>query len=130
MLEEKGGFALDLDRSAAPRLWPRERNPHQGPDPAPHAGHRQRLRTRAAISLQATPDYEILELLLMRCFRRGDVKPLAKALLARFGSLAAVLGASLEELKSVGGVGAGAALDLKLIHEAALRIGRGEAKKR
>jgi DNA repair protein RadC len=95
-----------------------------------HTGHRKRLRERAAVSLSATPDYELVELLLMRSLPRGDVKPLAKGLLARFGSLAAVLGASPAELKSVRGVGSGAALDLKLIHEATVRIGRAETRKR
>ena len=68
---------------------------------APHAGHRERLRARAAISFDALPDYELLELILARSSPRGDVKPMAKALLARFGGLAGVLGAGLEELKGV-----------------------------
>ena len=50
-------------------------------------GHRERLRERALKSLDALPDYELLELFLFRTFPRGEVKPLAKALLARFGSL-------------------------------------------
>jgi DNA repair protein RadC len=95
-----------------------------------HLGHRDRLRTRAAQGLAALPDYELLELFLFRSLPQGDVKPLAKALLDRFGSLAAVLGARPEALQTVKGVGAAAALDLKLLHEAALRIGRAEATKR
>jgi DNA repair protein RadC len=72
-------------------------------EPAPHyVGHRERLRERAlAGGLAALPDYEVLELHLFRSIPRGDVKPLAKRLIARFGSLAAVLGATLEELKTV-----------------------------
>ncbi len=115
MLGEQGGFAFQIERP---------------PAPSPHLGHRARLRERAAISLAALPDYEVLELLLARSFARGDVKPLAKALIARFGGLAGVLGATLEELKAEKGVGAAAAFDLKLLHEASLRLGRGEAKKR
>ncbi|CAN5492253.1 hypothetical protein BH10PSE3_BH10PSE3_04620 [soil metagenome] len=47
-------------------------------------GHRERLRERAkAGGLNALPDYELLELYLFRTFARGDVKPMAKALLAR-----------------------------------------------
>jgi DNA repair protein RadC len=94
-------------------------------EPAPHyLGHRERLRERAAGGLAALPDYEVLELLLFRAIPRGDVKPLAKQLLLRFGSLAAVFGATIEELKTVPGVGQTAALDLKLIHETQLRAGR------
>ena len=93
-------------------------------------GHRQRLRTRAGISLAALPDYEILELLLARSLPRGDIKPLAKALLARFGGLAGVLGAEPAELQAIGGIGATVALDLKLLHEATLRMSRSEVAKR
>jgi DNA repair protein RadC len=102
------------------------------PEPAPAAaakphflGHRERLRDRAAAGgLAALPDYELLELFLFRSIPKRDVKPLAKQLLARFGSLGAVLGATAEELKTVPGIGTAVALDLKLLHEAALRMGR------
>ena len=59
-----------------------------------------------------------------------DVKPLAKALLARFGDLSGVLAASIPELCTMAGVGETVALDLKLLHEAALRIGRAPIKRR
>lgn len=98
---------------------------------AHHAGHRERLRQRAkAGGLVALPDYELLELYLFRTMPRGDVKPLAKALLARFGSLGAVLGATIEELATVHGVGEAAAMDIKLLHEATLRAGRDKIAKR
>jgi len=93
-------------------------------------GHRGRLRERAAKALDALPDYELLELILARSLPRGDVKPLARALLARFGSLAGVFGAGLADLVTVKGVGETLALDLKLVHEATLRMGRGEVAKR
>jgi DNA repair protein RadC len=95
-----------------------------------HAGHRERLRERAGKALSALPDYEVLELIIARSIPRGDVKPLAKALLARFGSLAGVFGAAQAELTAVKGVGDKLALDLKLLHEATLRIGRSEVEKR
>lgn len=98
----------------------------------PHyAGHRERLRDRAvAGGLPALPDYEVLELLLFRSVPRGDVKPLAKQLLARFGSLGALLGATAENLRTVAGVGEAVALDLKLLHEVTLRTAREQVVRR
>ena len=58
------------------------------------------------------------------------MKPLAKALLTRFGSFGGVLGASVDELRTVSGVGEAVALDLKLLQEATLRIGREQVAKR
>ena len=112
------------DACGQPDLWASAKPARKAAAaPAAHyLGHRDRLRERATGGgLSALPDYEVLELLLFRSIRRGDVKPLAKRLLARFGSLAAVLGASLAELKAVAGVGAAVALDLKLVQEATLR---------
>jgi DNA repair protein RadC len=122
MLREQAGFAFDME--------PAVEQPRSAPPPSPHAGHRERLRTRAAISFAALPDYELLELLLARSIPRGDVKPIAKALLARFGGLAAVLGATIEELMVIKGIGPSVALDLKLLQEATLRMGAGEVRKR
>lgn len=107
--------------------------PTQPARPAkPHFhGHRDRLRERAAAGgLAALPDYELIELYLFRTVPRGDVKPLAKALLARFGSVGGVLGASIDELKTVSGVGEAVALDLKLLQEATLRVGREQVARR
>jgi DNA repair protein RadC len=109
--------------------------------PAPHhTGHRDRLRQRARdAGLTALPDYELLELFLFRSLPRGDVKPIAKALLARFGSLAAVLAAPVEALVTVkvedgrgkrAGLGVETALDLTALHEVARRIAREEPAKR
>ena len=71
-----------------------------------------------------------MELFLFRSIPRQDVKPLAKALLTRFGDLNAVLGASIPELRGVSGIGETVALDLKLMHEAAIRLGRAPVSKR
>lgn len=100
--------------------------------PAPHhLGHRDRLRLRARQGgTEALPDYELLELYLYRSIPRADVKPLAKALLARFGGLGGVLGAPMGDLRQVPGVGEAVALDLKLMQEAALRMGRETLRKR
>jgi len=98
---------------------------------AHHSGHRERLRERVRKGgLEALPDYELLELYLFRSIPLRDVKPLAKDLLARFGGLGGVLGASVEELKTVAGVGEAVAQELKLVHEAALRVSREPVRKR
>jgi DNA repair protein RadC len=68
------------------------------------------------------PDYEVLELLLFRSIPRRDVKPIAKRLIQRFGSLAGVLGATQERLCDVDDVGPSTALDLKLIEAAGKRM--------
>lgn len=116
---------------AAPPAPPVPAKPTRKSAHAHHAGHRDRLRQRAkAGGFVALPDYELLELYLFRTYPRGDVKPLAKALLTRFGSFGGVLGATIEELVTVPGVGETAAMDLKLLHEATLRAGRDKIVKR
>ncbi|MER8389413.1 DNA repair protein RadC [Mesorhizobium sp. M1428] len=93
----------------------------------PHyLGHRDRLRERFAAGPNTLPDYELLELLLFRLIPRADTKPVAKALLARFGTLAEVLGAPIERLQEVKGIGPAVALDLKVVAATAQRMARGE----
>ena len=94
-------------------------------------GHRARLRRRI---LERGPDsladYEMLEFLLFSARARGDTKPLAKALIDRFGDLAGVLSASPRELATVSGVGDAAVAVLKLVPEAARRLALAEASER
>ena len=77
----------------------------------PHyLGHCERLRRRFCESgSEAIPDYELLELILFRAAQRRDTKPLAKALLARFGSFAEVMNAPEALLAEVPGIGEAAA---------------------
>ena len=79
---------------------------------------------------EALPDYELLELLLFRSIPQRDVKPLAKELIARFGSFAEVLGAPVARLTEVKGVGEGVALDLKIVEAAMQRMAKGAIAKR
>ncbi len=95
--------------------------------PPDYLGHRQRLRQRFLAGEGAgMPDYEILELILTGANPRGDVKPLAKELLRRFGTLGAVLSAAPERLAEVKGCGEAAVALLKATREAGLRLLRGE----
>ncbi len=99
---------------------------------APHYhGHRERLRARfRAAGADALAEYELLELVLFRALPRRDVKPLAKALIATFGSFAEVIAAPATRLAEVKGLGEAAITELKLIEAAANRLTRGEVKKR
>jgi DNA repair protein RadC len=96
----------------------------------PHyLGHRERLRERFLDAPEALPDYEMLELLLATGIPQKDVKPLAKALIERFGSFADVIAADIDALKlhpAVAGVRvtALAATMLKVVREAAVRLAR------
>jgi DNA repair protein RadC len=110
------------------RLPPAPRTEREKPH---YHGHRERLRARFLEGgPDALADYEMLELILFRAFRQGDTKPLAKALIARFGSLAEVLGAPLHLLREVKGIGDAAALELKIIAAAARRMARSDIKGR
>jgi len=97
--------------------------------PAPHYhGHRQRLRERfRKAGGGALQDYELIELLLFAAIPRRDVKPLAKALIQRFGSYAELLSASREELGKVDGLGDVAIDTLLAVREAAVRLARADA---
>ncbi len=90
-------------------------------------GHRERLRRRLLDKgPESLADYEILEFLLFGAKPRGDTKPLAKVLLARFGSLAAVLTTDARDLATVEGLGEASVALLKLVPEAARRLAREE----
>jgi len=95
---------------------------------SPHAGHRRRLRDRFLKGGSgAFADYELLELVLCLAHPRGDTKPLAKRLIARFGSFAAVLAAESERVREVEGAGETTAAALAVVRAAAERLAREEA---
>jgi DNA repair protein RadC len=102
---------------------------------APHAshfqGHRERLRTRfREAGTEAVSDYELLELVLFRAISRRDVKPLAKTLIATFGSFPEVISAPPARLAEIKGLGAAAITELKIVHAAAIRLARGQVRMR
>ena len=99
---------------------------------APHYhGHRQRLRRRfLEAGSEAVSDYELVELILFRAIPQRDLKPLAKELLAKFGSFAEAIAAPAERLKEVKGLGEAAITELKIVQAAASRLARGQVMQR
>ena len=96
-----------------------------------YLGHRERLRARfLAGGADALADYELLEFLLFAARPRGDTKPLAKALIRRFGGFAGVFGADREALMNEPGMGEASAAALLAVRAAALRIARAEVQRR
>ena len=94
-------------------------------------GHRARLRKRLLDGgAEALADYEVLEYLLFAAIKQGDTKPVAKALIDRFGSLSGVLNAEPSALQSVKGVGETSAAALKSVALAARRMARGEVEQK
>jgi DNA repair protein RadC len=110
----------------------KKRSNERGLEEAPHYyGHRERLRERfREAGADALSDYELLEAVLFRALPRRDVKPLAKALIATFGSFAEVISAPVARLSEVKGLGEATITELKLVQAAASRLLRGEVKKR
>ncbi|MFP1632492.1 RadC family protein [Zhengella sp. ZM62] len=122
--DERGMFA-DSAHAPSPfrtRSRPEEAKPHWH-------GHRERLREKFATAGEgALADYELLELLLYRLIPRRDTKPVAKALIGRFGSIAGVLGAPVNLLQEVSGVGAIVAAELKLVSAVGQRALKSEIR--
>jgi DNA repair protein RadC len=113
-----------------PNAMERSANRNQLADGVPavphYYGHRNRLRQRLIdAGAENLPDYELLEMLLFAASQRGDVKPLAKALLAQFGGFAEVMSADADALGAAGLNLAGIAA-VKSVREAALRLMRAE----
>lgn len=96
------------------------------PSTGPH-GHRGRMREKMLTrGPDALADYELLEMLLFFAIPKGDTKPLAKALINRFGSFAKVLAAPQQDLLNTRGLGPHSVTALKLVQASALRMARAE----
>jgi len=104
----------------------------EAPETPPHFhGHRERLRERfREAGAEALSDYELLELVLFRALLRRDVKPIAKDLIAKFGSFPEVISAPAARLAEVKGLGTAAITELKIVHASAMRLARGQVRKR
>jgi DNA repair protein RadC len=123
--QDAQGVQMPLAAARAAKIVPLD-------DPPPHyLGHRERLRMRFRnAGADAVSDYELLELVLFRTIPQRDIKPLAKELIAKFGSFAEVLAAPRQRLEEVKGIKEATSTDLKILQAVAGRITRGEARKR
>lgn len=94
-------------------------------------GHRARLRQRLlGAGADALADHELLEMVLFLALPRRDTKPIARALLATFGSFAGAIAAPMQELRAVEGLGEAGGAALKTVQAAALRLSRAEVLNR
>jgi DNA repair protein RadC len=100
--------------------------PDQAPDPGKDpSGHRARLRKRLLDGgAEALGDHEVIELLLMQAVPRWDMKPVARSLIHRFGSLAGVLQADPRTLAGHPEMGEATVAALKVVTVAATRLAR------
>jgi DNA repair protein RadC len=95
-------------------LTPNEPKKHKKPD---FLGHRGRLRAKFDQALgKGLAEYELLELILFQAIPRGDTKPLAKSLLQKFGSLAALLQADQGLILETPGAGLAVLHAIQLMH--------------
>jgi len=93
------------------------------------AGHRERLRKRLlAGGDDALADHEVIEYLLMTAIPRKDMKPLARALIKRFGSLAGVLNTDPRTLAAHPGMGETSAAAMRIVAMAARRMARQQVR--
>lgn len=134
-VEDSELFPFKLDdvaiASPAPKVRTKKSSASTTTEKPHYHDHRARLRQRfAEAGVQALADYELLELFLFRTIPRQDTKPLAKALLARFGSLTAVLAAPVERIAEVDGAGPAVAQDLKIVQALLERGAKAELKQR
>lgn len=110
-----------------PRLFAEREKTLAGSDAS---GHRARLRKRLLEGgADALADHEVVEYLLMTAIPRRDVKPLARSLIDRFGSLAGVLNADAAALTRHPGMGDTSAAALKIVALAARRLAREQVRK-
>jgi DNA repair protein RadC len=122
-------FKADALAGAIPPL--KVTKPRSKPEKPHYHDHRARLRQRFdEAGPTALSDYELLEFFLFRTIPRQDTKPLAKALLTKFGALAGVFAAPVQRIAEVKGAGPAVAADLKIAQALFERATRAEFKQR
>jgi len=101
------------------------------PAPTSAEGHRERLRQRLLTAgSDSLNDQDLLELILFLALPRRDTKPIARALLARFGSFANVIAAPVHELRAIEHMKDSGPAALKAVYAAALRLAKAEVVNR
>ncbi|GGC53641.1 DNA repair protein RadC [Siccirubricoccus deserti] len=102
--------------------------PAEAEEPPPgYLGHRARMRQKLlAAGPDALLDHELLEVVLFVALPRRDTKPIARALIGRFGSFANAIAAPALELRTIPGLGEAGIAALKTVQGAALRLARAE----
>ena len=99
------------------------------PSPMSAEKHRQRMRARLLTAgPDSVADHELLEMVLFLALPRRDTKPIARALLSRFGSFAGSIAADVTELRGIDGLGDAGVAALKTVQAAALRLVRAEVR--
>jgi DNA repair protein RadC len=117
--EASSGFLMGIEGGAAEV------------EPAGHLGHRARMRNKLLTAgPDALLDHELLEMVLFLALPRRDTKPIARALLTRFGSFANTVAAPLPALREIEGLGEAGAAALCIVKGAALRLSRAEVMDR
>lgn len=117
---------VDADENLRPA-----RSTERAPRDDHRLGHRKRLRKRFLEGgRSAVADYELLELVLFRAMPQRDMKPTAKAVLARFGTFSEALNAPDRELMTINGIGEAAIAEFRIVRAAALQFLRDEVVER
>ena len=116
-------FSLILPKDGTNRPMTARTNQKAPTLPPDYLGHRARLRERFLNDGgKSMADYEIIELMLTYAIPRRDVKPIAKEIIRKFGSLAGAAKASVAKLLEVRGISENSAVLFKLTAEAARRF--------
>ena len=103
------------------------------PKPATHGaeGHRSRMRDRLLTAgPDALADHEMLEMILFLALPRRDTKPIARALLTRFGTFSNAIAAPLADLLHIDGLGEAGAAAIKVVQAASIRLIRASVKEK
>lgn len=96
-----------------------------------NSGHRERLKLRVAEhGPQSLADYELLELLLVYAIPRKDTKPIAKSLLAKYGTISNIFATPISKLEGEPGLGTHSATLLHILAETARRFRKESLQKR
>lgn len=94
-----------------------------------HSGHRDRMIQKIINAPNGLLDHELLEVLLYGCLPRIDTNPIAHKLIQMFGSIEGVFSATLEQLRSVKGIGEKTAVNIYVIGLIAKKINFNNEKK-